>query len=309
MKKILIAGGAGFIGHHLCKKLLKKKCLIICVDNLSTGSVKNINEFKTNKNFKFIKKDITSNINISCDEIYNLACPASPKQYQINPINTLKTNVMGSYNLLELAKKNNAKIFQASTSEIYGDPINHPQKENYWGNVNPIGKRSCYDEGKRSAETLFFDFHRTYKLQIKVARIFNTFGPNMDTNDGRVVSNIINSCLNNKNIHIYGSGKQTRCFCFVDDTVEAIIKFMETDKNILGPINIGSNNEISILKLTKIILKLTQSKSKIKFMKRPSDDPVRRKPNLSKAKKILNWKPKTSLEEGLSKTIKYFNNL
>jgi len=309
MKKILVAGGSGFIGHHLCKKLLKKKHNILCVDNLSTGNKKNISEFMGNKYFHFKKLDITKSFKFKCDEIYNLASLASPKQYQINPIETLKTNVLGSINLLNLAKFNKSKIFQASTSEIYGDPLKHPQNEKYWGNVNPIGKRACYDEGKRAAETLFFDFYRSYKLKIKVARIFNTFGPQMDVNDGRVISNIIIRAITNNTIYIYGDGKQTRCFCYVDDTVKGIINLMNTNKNITGPINIGSSNEITILNLAKKIIRITNSKSKINFIKLPEDDPVRRKPDLKEAKEKLKWDTSVSLDDGLKETIKYFKSL
>ena len=305
-KKILIAGGAGFIGSHICKKLVLQGNKVYCIDNLLTGKKENIKHLINKKNFKFIKKDINQKISLNVNEIYNLACPASPPKYQKNPIETVKASVIGSINLLELAKKNNAKILQASTSEIYGDPKEHPQKETYNGNVNPVGIRSCYDEGKRCAETLFFDYHREKKVKIKVARIFNTYGPKMDFFDGRVISNFIIQCIKNKNLTIFGKGKQTRSFCYIDDMVDALIKFMNLKNNFTGPLNLGNPYEINIFKIAKKIKKLTKSKSKLIFKKLPNDDPVKRKPDISLAKKTLKWLPKISLNEGLLKTIKYF---
>ena len=307
-KKILIAGGAGFIGSHICKKLVLQDNKVFCVDNLITGNKDNIKNLLNTKNFKFIKKDINQKIFLNVDEIYNLACPASPPKYQKNPVETVKASVLGSINLLELAKKVNAKILQASTSEIYGNPKEHPQKETYNGNVNPIGIRSCYDEGKRCAETLFFDYHRQKKVKIKVARIFNTYGPKMDFFDGRVISNFIVQCIKNKNLTIHGKGKQTRSFCYVDDTVDALIKFMNLKSNFTGPLNLGNPYEINIFKVAKKIKKLTNSKSKIIFLNLPVDDPIKRKPDISLAKKKLKWKPKISLEIGIKKTIKYFKS-
>ena len=305
-KKILIAGGAGFIGSHICDKLTLQGHNVYCIYNLLTGKKKNIEHLINKKNFKFIKRDINQKILLNVDEIYNLACPASPPKYQKNPIETVKASVLGSINLLDLAKKNNAKILQASTSEIYGDPKEHPQKETYNGNVNPVGVRSCYDEGKRCAETLFFDYHREKKVKIRVARIFNTYGPKMDFFDGRVISNFIIQCLENKNLTIYGKGKQTRSFCYIDDMVDALIKFMNLKNNFTGPLNLGNPYEINIFKIAKKIKSLTNSKSKLIFKKLPNDDPVKRKPDISLAKKTLKWLPKISLNEGLLKTIKYF---
>ena len=305
-KKILIAGGAGFIGSHICDKLTLQGHNVYCIDNLLTGKKKNIEHLINKKNFKFIKRDINQKILLNVDQIYNLACPASPPKYQKNPIETVKASVLGSINLLDLAKKNNAKILQASTSEIYGDPKEHPQKETYNGNVNPVGIRSCYDEGKRCAETLFFDYHREKKVKIRVARIFNTYGPKMDFFDGRVISNFIIQCLENKNLTIYGKGKQTRSFCYIDDMVDALIKFMNLKNNFTGPLNLGNPYEINIFKIAKKIKSLTNSKSKLIFKKLPNDDPVKRKPDISLAKKTLKWLPKISLNEGLLKTIKYF---
>ena len=307
-KKILIAGGAGFIGSHICEKLVLQGNKVFCVDNLLTGKKDNIKHLLNTKNFKFIKKDINQKIFLNVDEIYNLACPASPPKYQKNPVETVKASVLGSINLLELAKKVNAKILQASTSEIYGNPKEHPQKETYNGNVNPIGIRSCYDEGKRCAETLFFDYHRQKKVKIKVARIFNTYGPKMDFFDGRVISNFIVQCIKNKNLTIHGKGKQTRSFCYVDDMVDALIKFMNLKSNFTGPLNLGNPYEINIFKIAKKIKKLTNSKSKIIFLNLPVDDPIKRKPDISLAKKKLKWKPKISLEIGIKKTIKYFKS-
>ncbi len=306
IKKILVTGGAGFIGSHICEKLLQLGNKIICIDNLLTGKKSNIKNLIRNKNFRFIKKDINKKIFLNVDQIYNLACPASPIKYQKNPIETVKASVLGSLNLLELAKKINAKILLASTSEIYGDPKEHPQKETYYGNVNPIGIRSCYDEGKRCAETLFFDYFREKKVKIKVVRIFNTYGPKMDFFDGRVISNFIFQCIKNKKITIYGKGKQTRSFCYVDDMVEGLIKFMNSENKFVGPLNLGNPQEINIYNIAKRIKKLTNSKSKIIFKKLPVDDPVKRKPDISLAKKKLNWNPKINLNNGLEQTIKYF---
>jgi len=301
LKKILVAGGAGFIGSHLTKKLLNEGHYVICVDNLLTGQKENI---QSNKNFKFIHHDITKPIDIKIDEIYNLACPASPKQYFKYPIYTTKISVIGTLNLLELASKHNAKYLQASTSEIYGDPLIHPQTEEYFGNVNPIGPRACYDEGKRCAETLCSDFKREKNLDIKIVRIFNTYGPNMKIDDGRVISNFITQALQNKNLTIYGNGSQTRSFCYVDDLVEGLIKMMNS--NYSGPINLGNPEEYTILEVAKKIIKLTNSKSKIIFLNALENDPKLRKPNINKAKKLLNWRPKFSFDEGLTHTINYF---
>ena len=305
-KKILVTGGAGFIGSHLCKELIDTDNIVYCIDNLITGKKDNIKYLLKNKNFIFLKHDINKKKYLKIDEIYNLACPASPIKYKKNPIETIKASVIGSLNLLELAYKINAKILQASTSEIYGDPKEHPQKETYNGNVNPIGFRSCYDEGKRCAETLFFDYHREKKLKIKVVRIFNTYGPKMDFQDGRVISNFINQAINNKDVTIYGNGKQTRSFCYVDDMVDALIKFMNTSIKILGPVNLGNTEELSIYSIAIKIIKLTKSKSKIIYKKLLQDDPVKRKPDISLAKKLIKWHPRIRLETGLKKTISYF---
>ena len=309
-KNILITGGAGFIGSHLCKRLLNEGNKIICLDNLFTGSENNISNLIDNSDFEFVNHDITKPYyREGIDEIYNLACPASPIHYQINPIKTIKTCTIGVINMLGLAKKNNAKILQASTSEVYGDPEIHPQTEMYNGNVNIIGPRSCYDEGKRCAETLFMDYHRSHNLNIKIARIFNTYGPNMALNDGRVVSNIILQSLNGENITIYGNGKQTRSFMYIDDLVKGLILLMNSKNNFVGPINLGNPNEITINELALIIRKYTNSNSKIIYEELPKDDPKRRKPNISLAKSKLNWQPKIGLDVGLSDTIKYFKNI
>lgn len=308
-KRILVTGGAGFIGSHLCKKLLQQGNEVLCVDNFFTGSKNNIIELLDNKYFELIRHDITWPLYVEVDEIYNLASPASPIHYQFDPVQTTKTNVLGSINMLGLAKRLKIKILQASTSEVYGDPLVHPQKEDYWGNVNPIGPRSCYDEGKRCAETLFFDYHRQHNLKIKVVRIFNTFGPNMHPNDGRVISNFIVQALKNEEITVYGDGSQTRSFCYVDDIVDGIIKMMESDDSVVGPINLGNPKEISILDIAKKIIKLTNSKSKIIFKPLPPDDPKRRMPDITLAKKVLNWQPYTDFEEGLIKTIEYFKKI
>ena len=306
MKKILITGGSGFLGSHLCEKLLNSKSHILCVDNYFTSSKKNISHLLDFPNFEILRHDITFPLYAEVDEIYNLACPASPIHYQKDPVQTLKVNIMGAVNMLGLAKRTKAKIFQASTSEVYGDPKVSPQKENYWGNVNPIGIRSCYDEGKRAAEALFFDYHRQHKIPIKVGRIFNTYGPRMSVNDGRVVSNFIVQCLKNKPITIYGDGSQTRSFCFVDDLIDGIFKLMNSKKSIIGPINLGNPNEITINQIASTIKEIIGSKSKISYKKLPSDDPMQRRPDITLAKKTLNWKPVVNLENGLKKTISYF---
>ena len=308
MKKILVTGGAGFIGSHLCKQLIKSDNFVICIDNLSTGNIKNISECLKNENFKFYEHDILNNIDINIDSIYHLACPASPVQYQINPINTFKTCVIGTMNIIELALKNNATIVHASTSEVYGDPLTSCQNEQYWGNVNPIGIRACYNEGKRAAETLLFDYHRKHKLKIKVARIFNTYGPNMCPDDGRVISNFITQAIQNRPITIYGDGTQTRSFCYISDLISALIALKTTNAKFSGPINIGNPKPINILNLSTKILKLIKSESKIIFKKLPEDDPKIRMPDIDLAKKILKWSPNTDLNEGLKKTIKYFNS-
>jgi UDP-glucuronate decarboxylase len=306
-KRILITGGAGFIGSNLCEKLLNDGHKIICVDNLLTGNIKNIEHLFENSNFKFINHNIINYLEIDeeIDEIYNLACPASPPKYQKDPIETLKCNFNGILNLLELAKKKKAKILQTSTSEIYGEPQINPQHEEYRGNVNTIGIRSCYDEGKRVAETLMMEYHNQYNIEIRIARIFNTYGPKMDKNDGRVVSNLINQALNNSPLTIYGSGEQTRSFCYIDDQIDGLIKLMNSD--YIYPVNIGNPYEINMKQLAETILKLTKSNSIIVYKELPSDDPTNRKPDISRAKKILNWDPKYVLEKGLMKTIEYFS--
>jgi len=309
IKRILVTGGAGFLGSHLCKRLLDEKHEVIAVDNLHTGSLHNIESLSESKKFEFIEHDITYPLNIKVDQIYNLACPASPLHYQTDPVKTIKTNVHGVINMLELAKNIDAKILQSSTSEVYGDPLVHPQIEEYWGNVNPIGLRSCYDEGKRCAETLFFDYHRQYNIRIKVARIFNTFGPNMAINDGRVASNFIIQALDNNPLTIYGKGEQTRSFCYVDDLIEGLISLMNSNDSFTGPVNIGNPNEIQIKTLAEKIIKMTISTSKIEYRKLPQDDPVKRKPDISLATEVLGWSPKISLDEGLRNTISYFEKV
>lgn len=309
MKKILVTGGAGFIGNHLCRRLLNEGNEILCLDNFFTGQKNNIIDLLTNPKFELIRHDITFPYYTEVDEIYNLACPASPIYYQKDPVQTTKTSIHGAINMLGLAKRTEAKILQASTSEIYGDPIIHPQVESYWGNVNPIGIRSCYDEGKRCAETLFFDYNRQYNVKIKVVRIFNTYGPNMFENDGRVVSNFIIQALKNKDITIYGNGKQTRSFCYVDDLVSGLIKMMDSPNNITGPINLGNPNEFTISELAFKVKELTNSKSEIIFKSLPEDDPKQRKPDITLAKSILNWEPSIQLNEGLEKTIEYFKRI
>lgn len=309
MKRILISGGAGFLGSHLCKKLVNDGNDVICIDNFLTGSKRNVATLLNHSNFEVIRHDTTFPLILEVDEIYNFACPASPVSYQLNPVQTVKTNVHGSINMLDLAKHVGAKILQASTSEVYGDPNLHPQREIYWGNVNPIGPRSCYDEGKRCAETLFFDYWRQYKLRIKVIRIFNTYGPNMNLNDGRVVSNFIVQALRNMDITLYGDGSQTRSFCYVDDLIKGVLAMMTTEDDFLGPVNIGNTNEITMIQLAEIILRLTASSSQITFKPLPKDDPKQRQPDISLARKKLNWEPTVSLEEGLTKTIHYFKSL
>ena len=306
MKKILVTGGAGFIGSHLCKKLIDDGNYVICLDNFFTGRKENIEDLLKNDNFELLEHDIIEPYFVQVDEIYNLACPASPPHYQFDPIKTTKTSVIGILNMLELAKKCNAKILQASTSEVYGDPNVHPQLETYWGNVNPIGIRSCYDEGKRCAETLMMDYHRQYGLQTRIVRIFNTYGPNMDPNDGRVVSNFIIQALQNKDITIYGNGTQTRSFCYVSDLVDGLIKMMNNTQNFIGPVNLGNPSERTVLELAQKIIDLTGSTSNIINMPLPKDDPTKRKPDISLAKKELNWAPVVDIDEGLNSTIKYF---
>jgi UDP-glucuronate decarboxylase len=305
-KRILITGGAGFIGSHLCERLLEEGNEVICVDNFFTGSKENIKHLLGNPYFEVLRHDITFPLYVEVDEIYNLACPASPIHYQFDPVQTTKTSVMGAINMLGLAKRLKIRILQASTSEVYGDPTVHPQKEDYWGNVNPIGPRACYDEGKRCAETLFFDYHRQHNLDIKVVRIFNTYGPRMLPNDGRVVSNFIVQALKGEDITVYGDGSQTRSFCYIDDMVDGIIKMMNSPKGFTGPVNLGNPGEFSILELAEMILKLTKSKSKIVFKPLPQDDPKQRQPDITLAKSRLNWEPKVPLQEGLIKTIGYF---
>ncbi len=308
-KRILVTGAAGFLGSHLCERLLKEGHDVLCIDNFFTGTKDNILHLLNNPHFEVMRHDITFPLYVEVDEIYNLACPASPIHYQFDPVQTTKTSVHGAINMLGLAKRVKAKILQASTSEVYGDPEVHPQPESYWGRVNPIGLRSCYDEGKRCAETLFFDYHRQHKLRIKVARIFNTYGPRMHPNDGRVVSNFILQALRNDPITVFGDGSQSRSFCYVDDLIEGLIKLMNTLDDFIGPINLGNPSEISMLELAGKILKITHSKSKVVFKPLPQDDPVRRRPDITLAKEKLNWQPKVGLEEGLGRTIEYFKSL
>ncbi len=306
MKKILVTGGAGFIGSYICERLLEEGNEVLCVDNCYTGSKSNIHHLLNNHNFEFIRHDITFPLYVEVDEIYNLACPASPIHYQRNPVQTLKTSVHGAINMLGLAKRLNIKILQASTSEVYGDPEVSPQPETYKGAVNPIGKRACYDEGKRCAETLFFDYHRQHDLNIRVARIFNTYGPRMLPDDGRVVSNFIVQALKNEDITIYGNGNQTRSFCYIEDTVEGLIRMMNNTENFSGPLNIGNPNEFTILELAEKVIKLTNSSSKITYNDLPEDDPKQRKPDIGLAKNKIGWIPNIQIEEGLQKTIKWF---
>jgi len=308
-KSILVTGGAGFIGSHLCEKLLQAGNEVVCLDNFFTGSKENIRHLLKDPHFELVRHDIVHPIFLEVDEIYNLACPASPVHYQYNPVKTTKTNVMGSVHMLGLAKRVRAKILQASTSEVYGNPEVHPQGESYWGNVNPIGLRSCYDEGKRCAETLFFDYHRQNRVKIKVVRIFNTYGPRMHPNDGRVISNFIVQALMGREITIYGDGSQTRSFCYVDDMINGIIAMMETDNNFIGPVNLGNPVEFTILKLAEKIKELVNSESKIVFKPLPEDDPVRRRPDIALAREKLDWQPSMPLEQGLKKTISYFEKV
>ena len=308
-KRVLVTGGAGFLGSFLCERLLKENCDVVCVDNFYTGTKRNIVHLLENPYFELIRHDITFPLYLEVDEIYNFACPASPIHYQNDPVQTTKVNVHGSINMLGLAKRTKAKILQASTSEVYGNPTVHPQTEDYWGNVNCVGIRSCYDEGKRCAETLFFDYYRQHKLNIRVVRIFNTYGPRMHPNDGRVVSNFILQALKNVDITIYGDGKQTRSFCYVSDLIEGVIRMMNTPGNFSGPVNLGNPEEYSILELAQKIIALTQSSSKIVYKPLPEDDPLQRKPNIELAMAKLKWKPRTQLEEGLKETIHYFRTL
>ena len=309
VKRILVTGGAGFLGSHLCDRLIEQGHDILCVDNLFTGSKRNIAHLLGNPRFEFIRHDVTVPLYLECDEIYNLACPASPVQYQINPVQTTKTSVHGAINMLGLAKRVKAKILQASTSEVYGDPEMHPQQESYWGRVNTIGPRACYDEGKRCAETLFMDYRRQHDLDIKIARIFNTYGPRMDSRDGRVVSNFIVQALTGQPITIYGDGKQTRSFCYVDDLVDGLIRLMNTGHDVTGPINIGNPVEFTMIELAEIVLKLTGSKSELIREPLPIDDPRQRRPDISLAHRILGWEPTVILSEGLLHTIAYFDRL
>lgn len=308
-KRVLVTGGAGFLGSHLCESLLSQGCDVLCVDNFYSGTKDNIAHLLGNPHFEMLRHDVTFPLYVEVDEIYNLACPASPIHYQWDPVQTTKTSVHGAINMLGLAKRTKAKIFQASTSEVYGDPAVHPQQEEYWGNVNPIGLRSCYDEGKRCAETLFFDYHRQHGLHIKVARIFNTYGPRMHPNDGRVVSNFIVQALQDKPITIYGDGNQTRSFCYVDNLIEAFIHLMATTDEVTGPINLGNPNEFTIRYLAETVVDMTGSKSALCFLPLPSDDPKQRQPDTTLARSTLGWEPHTPLREGLVKTIAYFDDL
>jgi UDP-glucuronate decarboxylase len=308
-KRVLVTGGAGFLGSHLCRLLVNQGQDVICVDNFFTGTKDNIVDLLDKPNFELLRHDVTFPLYVEVDEIYNLACPASPIHYQHDPVQTTKTSVHGAINMLGLAKRTRAKIFQASTSEVYGDPQVHPQPESYWGHVNPIGERSCYDEGKRCAETLFFDYHRQHKLRIKVARIFNTYGPNMHPNDGRVVSNFIMQALRGQPITLFGDGSQTRSFCYVDDLIEGFLRLMATGDDITGPINLGNPNEFTIRELAEKVINLTNSKSTIVYRPLPSDDPLQRQPKIDEARSRLNWEPLVQLDEGLRKAIRYFEGL
>lgn len=307
MKRILVTGGAGFIGSHLCRRLLEEGNEVVCLDNLFTGSERNIRELMGDERFAFLRHDVADRLDIQADQIYSLACPASPVHYQLDPVKTMKTSVLGALNLLELAERAHSRVLQASTSEVYGDPEVHPQPESYWGHVNPDGVRSCYDEGKRAAETLFFDFHRQRGVDIKVVRIFNTYGPNMNIEDGRVVSNFIVQALRNEDITVYGDGTQTRSFCYVDDLVEGMVRMMNSREGFTGPVNLGNPGEFTMLELAEKVIRFTGSRSKIVHMPLPQDDPTRRRPVIDLAKKELDWEPKTPLDEGLKKTIQYFD--
>lgn len=308
-QRVLVTGGAGFIGSHLCERLLEDGCDVLCVDNFYTGTRHNVRHLLSNPRFELARHDVCFPLYVEVDKIYNLACPASPIHYQFDPVQTTKTSVHGAINMLGLAKRVKAKILQASTSEVYGDPTIHPQIEDYWGNVNPIGPRSCYDEGKRCAETLFFDYYRQHRLRIKVARIFNTYGPRMHRNDGRVVSNFIVQALQNKDITIYGDGSQTRSFCYVDDLVDGLIRLMKSEDGIVGPINLGNPAEFTIQELAVIIIDLTGSASRIVHRSLPADDPKQRQPNIRKAEELLGWRPTVQLRDGLTRTIAYFEQL
>ena len=307
--QILVTGGAGFLGSHLCEALLKMGHKVVCVDNFYTGDADNVAHLRTNPHFELMRHDVTFPLYVEVDGIFNLACPASPVHYQRDPVQTFKTSVHGAINMLGLAKRTGARFLQASTSEIYGDPEISPQIESYWGNVNPIGIRSCYDEGKRAAETLYFDYHREYGTDIRIVRIFNTYGPRMAKNDGRVISNFIVQALQNKPITVYGSGQQTRSFCYVNDLIDGMISLMNTDDNITGPINMGNPNEFTMLELAEKVIKFTNSKSKIIFQQLPKDDPKQRQPNIELAKSKLGWEPKVNLEDGLKETIAYFKKV
>jgi UDP-glucuronate decarboxylase len=308
-KRVLVTGGAGFLGSHLCERLLRQGHEVLCVDNFFSSNRSNVDHLLGNPRFELMRHDITFPLYVEVDEIFNLACPAAPVHYQFDPVQTTKTGVIGAINMLGLAKRLRVRVLQASTSEVYGDPDVHPQTEEYWGNVNPIGVRSCYDEAKRCAETLFFDYRRQHDIQIKVVRIFNTYGPRMHPNDGRVVSNFIVQALKGDDITIYGDGSQSRSFCYVDDLIEAMLRMMDTPREVTGPINVGNPNEFSILQLAELVITMTATKSKIKFEPLPSDDPRQRQPDISKAKALLGWEPKTQLREGLAKTITYFDNI
>jgi len=309
VKRVLVTGGAGFIGSHLCERLLREGKEVICLDNFFTGNRQNIIHLLTNPNFELVRHDIITPYYAEVDEIYNLACPASPIHYQFNPIKTVKTSVMGAINMLGLAKRIKAKILQASTSEVYGDPQEHPQKETYWGHVNPIGRRACYDEGKRCAETLFMNYNIQNNVKIKIIRIFNTYGPRMHPNDGRVVSNFIVQALQGKDLTIYGDGSQTRSFQYVDDLLEAMVRMMDTPDTFTGPVNIGNPSEFTIRELAEKVIHITGSRSRITFLPLPEDDPVQRQPDISLARKALNWEPRVSLDEGLDKTVAYFRKI
>jgi len=309
MNKILVTGGAGFLGSHLCERLLKEGADVLCVDNFFTGSKQNITHLARNPYFELQRHDVTFPLYVEVGQIYNLACPASPVHYQFDPVQTTKTSVHGAINMLGLAKRLKARILQASTSEVYGDPEVHPQPESYWGRVNPVGIRSCYDEGKRCAETLFFDYHRQHKLDIKVVRIFNTYGPRMHPNDGRVVSNFIVQALRGEPITVYGKGQQTRSFCYVDDLVDGLVRMMASERGFTGPVNLGNPGEFTILELAEKVIRLTKSRSKIKFRPLPKDDPRQRQPDIALAKKRLKWKPTVALEDGLKETIRYFRGV
>ena len=309
MSRVLVTGGAGFLGSHLCERLLERGDSVLCVDNFYTGSLRNIEHLAQQPNFELLRHDVTLPLSVEAERIFNLACPASPLHYQRDPVQTIKTNVHGAINMLDLAVQQGARILQASTSEVYGDPDIHPQPESYWGRVNPIGIRSCYDEGKRCAETLFFDYHRQYRLQIKVMRIFNTYGPRMQPDDGRVVSNFIVQALRGEPLSIYGDGQQTRSFCYVDDLVEGMLRFMDTAADCSGPVNLGNPGEFSMLELAEMVLRLTVSRSTINFYPLPGDDPRQRQPDIALARSLLGWEPKVSLEDGLTETIGYFRGL